>query len=262
MERCIDVVRAVGGRLFVVHMTTSEGVEMIAAPGGLDILAETCTHYLVFTDDMLRRPDGIKWICSPPLRQADQDALWQGGCDGRRPGHLRRRGLFVGGDLLRAGPLRPPVPTACRASSPVSSCSYSEGVAKGRLSLPRFVEIVAGNPARASSACRAKARCCPATTPTSVLDPTVKWTMGQANSHSPNDWHAYEGRAITGKIASLQPGPVDRRRQRAWRSPQALPQARPAAMSGAPRPECSMQIQSRPVSDQSDRHGGRRTVAG
>ncbi|MEZ4716122.1 MAG: hypothetical protein R2851_08535 [Caldilineaceae bacterium] len=75
-----------------------------------------------------------------------------------------------------------------------------------------------------------------------LLDPTVKWTMGQANSHSPNDC-THEGRAITGKIASLSRGQliVDGNAPGGAQL-QALPQARPAAMSGAPRPECSMQI--------------------
>ena len=87
------MVRDVGGRLFIVHMTTAEGVDMVGAArgDGLDVLAETCTHYLVFTEEMLRREDGIKWICSPPLRdQATQDRLWAGLRDGRSdPGHLR-----------------------------------------------------------------------------------------------------------------------------------------------------------------------------
>jgi len=83
---CIQMVRDVGGRLFIVHLTTAEGVALVGAARGegLDVLAETCTHYLVLTDEALRRKDGIKWICSPPLRdQAAQDALWQGVKDGR-----------------------------------------------------------------------------------------------------------------------------------------------------------------------------------
>ena len=33
-----------------------------------------------------------------------------------------------------------------------------------------------------------------------LFDPTARWTMGQAHSHSCNDWHAYEGVEVTGKI--------------------------------------------------------------
>ena len=36
-----------------------------------------------------------------------------------------------------------------------------------------------------------------------LFDPTATWTMGQANSHSSNDWHAYEGIDVTGKIQKV-----------------------------------------------------------
>ncbi len=69
IHRCIQLVRETGGRLFIVHMATADGAELVGAARaeGLDVIAETCTHYLVFTDKMLERGDGIKWICSPPL---------------------------------------------------------------------------------------------------------------------------------------------------------------------------------------------------
>jgi dihydropyrimidinase len=36
-----------------------------------------------------------------------------------------------------------------------------------------------------------------------LFDPSAKWTMGQATSHSCNDWHAYEGIEMTGKIQQV-----------------------------------------------------------
>ena len=36
-----------------------------------------------------------------------------------------------------------------------------------------------------------------------LFDPTATWTMGQANSHSSNDWHAYEGIEVTGNIQKV-----------------------------------------------------------
>jgi dihydropyrimidinase len=36
-----------------------------------------------------------------------------------------------------------------------------------------------------------------------LFDPHTKWTMGQENSHSNNDWHAYEGIQVTGKIRKV-----------------------------------------------------------
>ncbi|MBN2264285.1 MAG: amidohydrolase family protein, partial [Candidatus Aminicenantes bacterium] len=86
IARAIEAAREARGRLFIVHMATAEGIDLVAAARaeGVDVRAETCTHYLVFTEDMLARDDGIKWICSPPLRTAAiRDRLWEAVADGR-----------------------------------------------------------------------------------------------------------------------------------------------------------------------------------
>ncbi len=46
---------------------------------GLNMMGETCPQYLFFTEEDLRREDGAKWVCSPPMRSmADNRQLWQG----------------------------------------------------------------------------------------------------------------------------------------------------------------------------------------
>jgi dihydropyrimidinase len=86
IRRVVNMARDTGGRFFIVHLASDEGLDLVTAARakGIDITAETCTHYLIFTDQMLQRDDGIKWICSPPLRnQTIQEALWNGVIDGR-----------------------------------------------------------------------------------------------------------------------------------------------------------------------------------
>jgi dihydropyrimidinase len=47
------------------------------------MMGETCPQYLFFTIEQLRRPDGDKWVCSPPLRsEEDNQRLWEGLRDG------------------------------------------------------------------------------------------------------------------------------------------------------------------------------------
>jgi dihydropyrimidinase len=36
-----------------------------------------------------------------------------------------------------------------------------------------------------------------------LFDPKAEWRMGQANSHSCNDWHAYEDFDLTGKVKKV-----------------------------------------------------------
>jgi dihydropyrimidinase len=187
-------------------MTTAEGVDMVGAARGegLDVLAETCTHFLVFTDDMLHREDGLKWICSPPLRnQAAQDYLWEGLKDGRVIQVTSDDAAYTW-EATQYGKDRFDLcPNGMPGIEPRFTILYSEGVAKGRISLPRFAEIVSTTPARVFGMPN-KGTLLPGADADIVLfDPTIKWTMGQATSHSSNDWHAYEGINVTGKIQKV-----------------------------------------------------------
>jgi dihydropyrimidinase len=207
IARCINMVREVGGRLFIVHLTTSQGVAMIGAARGegLDLLAETCTHYLIFTEQMLRRQDGLKWICSPPLRtQTAQEQLWRGLADGRLSQVTSDDAAYTWEATLYGRDRFDLCPNGMGGVEPRFHLLFSAGVAQGRISLPRFVELVATNPARIFGLYPQKGTLMPGADADVVLfDPTARWTMGQANSHSNNDWHAYEGLEITGKIRQV-----------------------------------------------------------
>ncbi|MCJ8308810.1 MAG: dihydropyrimidinase [Rhizobiaceae bacterium] len=69
--------------VMIFHVSTREGVDTVRAARarGAPVWAETCTHYLLMTEEVLDKPglEGAKWMCSPPQREeADQQALWQG----------------------------------------------------------------------------------------------------------------------------------------------------------------------------------------
>ena len=70
-----------GASLFVVHVTCAAAAAEVEAAQqrGAHVSAETCTQYLVNTIDDLRRPgvEGVRYICSPPLRDAsNHEPLW------------------------------------------------------------------------------------------------------------------------------------------------------------------------------------------
>jgi dihydropyrimidinase len=208
IERAIDMVHDIGGRVFIVHMTTAEGVEMVgkARGQGLEIVAETCTHYLMYTEAVLNLgQESLKWICSPPLRdQVAQDRLWQGLADGR-VGQVTSDDAAYSWEATLYGRERfDRCPNGMPGIEPRFQLLYSEGVATGRLSLPRFVELVSTNPAYLFGMYPQKGALLPgADADIVLLDPYQKWTMGQTNSHSCNDWHAYEGVEVTGKIEKV-----------------------------------------------------------
>ena len=82
VERLCRFAEYLNQPVMLFHISTREAIESIAAAKarGVPIWAETCPHYLLMTEDVLKKPglEGAKWMCSPPQRtSADQEALWQ-----------------------------------------------------------------------------------------------------------------------------------------------------------------------------------------
>ena len=83
VERDIALVREVGCKYHVCHISTKESVELVrkAKAEGLAVTCETGPHYLVLTDMELEN-DG-RYKMNPPIRTAaDRDALIAGLLDG------------------------------------------------------------------------------------------------------------------------------------------------------------------------------------
>jgi dihydropyrimidinase len=204
---CIQLARETGARLFIVHMATDEGVELVGAARaeGLDVIAETCTHYLIFTDKMLERDDGIKWICSPPLRsQSIQDKLWTGLRDGRISMVTSDDAAYSWEAKLYGAERFDECPNGIPGIETRLVLLYSEGVAKGRLTLPRLVELVSTSPACLFGLSPQKGTLYPGSDADIVLfDPSAKWTMSQKTHHMATDWTAYEDIEVTGKIVKV-----------------------------------------------------------
>jgi len=200
----INMARNTGAKFFVVHLASDGGLELITAARaeGLDVTAETCTHYLMFTEDVLEREDGIKWICSPPLREKSvQDTLWRG----LQAGHIA---MVTSDDAAYSWEAKlygidrfDKCPNGLPGVETRLQMLYSEGVAKGRLSLSHFVELVSTAPARLFGLAPSKGSLIPGADADVVLfDPAATWTMGQDTLHMGADWSAYEDIEVTGKI--------------------------------------------------------------
>lgn len=207
IRRIVAMAEDTGGRFFNVHLASAEGLDLItdARARGLDITAETCTHYLCFTDQMLERDDGIKWICSPPLRdRATQERLWEGLIDDRIAMVTSDDAAYSWEAKLYGKDRFDKCPNGIPGIEPRVHLLYSEGVAKGRLTLPRFVEIVSTAPARLFGMAAHKGALIEgADADVLLFDPEARWVMGQDTLHMATDWSAYEGIEITGKILKV-----------------------------------------------------------
>ena len=83
IARDLELVKEIGVKYHVCHISTKESVEIIrkAKAEGVDVTCETGPHYLVMDDSMLREEGRFKM--NPPLRsREDRDALVAGILDG------------------------------------------------------------------------------------------------------------------------------------------------------------------------------------
>lgn len=80
IEAVIDAARRTGARAHILHLSSAQALETIAAAKqeGIALTVETCPHYLVLASEEI--PDGATTHkCAPPIRgSANRDALWWG----------------------------------------------------------------------------------------------------------------------------------------------------------------------------------------
>lgn len=147
IRRVIYLAKVTGCRIHICHIACHEGVEEVikAREEGVDVTCETCTHYLYFTTDEL---DAIGPVvkCSPPIRDAEQKAgLWE---------HTLHGGLdFITSDHSPCTPDLKDKANAFEAWGGISGVQnnvdilFDEGVQKRGLSLKKFADLIATNPA-------------------------------------------------------------------------------------------------------------------
>ena len=156
-RKAIEMARRADAPLYIVHLSCAEALDAVAEAKarGEPVFAETCPHYLTFTDALYADPDEaevIKRVISPPLRTAaDVDELWAG---------LREGILDVVGsdhvpdrlDTEKAVPA-PPFPEISNGGPGVETLLgivFSEGVAAGGSPSSAWPRCWPGRP-RASS---------------------------------------------------------------------------------------------------------------
>ena len=84
IERDIDLVREVGGKLHILHISVRRGIELVrqAKAEGLSVTSEACPHHFLLTDEDVPIL-GSAGKMSPPLRSADdREAVIEGLVDG------------------------------------------------------------------------------------------------------------------------------------------------------------------------------------
>jgi dihydropyrimidinase len=204
IQRVVDLMREQPAPVYIVHASTAESVQIVqtAQSQGDPIHCETCTHYLVLTEDQLNTKLGHLFICSPPLRtQRDIDALWRAARVGPVEIVSSDDAGLPSTDRTRLSEGRfDKVPNGMPGVEPRLTMLYTEGVRKDRISLPRLVSLTATNPARYFGLFPQKGSLTPGSDADIVLfDPDFEWTMSAEALHMNTDFCPFEGRQVFGK---------------------------------------------------------------
>ena len=204
INRVIYLNRMADSRLFIAHLSTKEGLELIhsAQTRGEKVLAETCTHYLTLTEEMYKGEDGARFICSPPLRsQADINTLWEGIRDGSisiissdHCGFSLQQKALGDGNFSQT-------PNGLPGIEVRLPIIHTEGVLKKKISLNRMVEVLSTNAAKTFGLYPHKGTIQPGSDADLVImDPTKEYTISSKMLHGAVDWTPYENMKVVGSV--------------------------------------------------------------
>lgn len=210
IARAAALAREASAPLYVVHLSSSEGLEAVRAArtGGADVRVETCPQYLFLDAGRLATggDEGQDFVCAPPLRgRADRDALWaalgSGEIDLVSTDHCpftrsaRRRGTAEDGE--RWSDFRQ-IPGGLPGLETRVALVY-QGVRNGHFGLGRWVELVAGAPARLFGLGHRKGAVrAGLDADLVVFDPEASKQLTAASLHSRADHSPYEELQVTG----------------------------------------------------------------
>ncbi len=203
--RAIALAEMAGAPIYIVHMSCNDALEKVreARDRGLPVYAETCPQYLYLSLDNFDAPgfEGAKYVFTPPLREKwHQEKLW----NGLKRDHLQvvstdhcpfcfKEQKEMGRDDFTK------IPNGGPGVEHRMSLIYSGGVAGGRFSVNRFVELVSTTPAKLFGLYPRKGTIAVGSDADLVIfDPKRKHTISAKTHHMRVDYSMFEGIEVTG----------------------------------------------------------------
>jgi len=203
--RAIALAEMAGAPVYIVHLSCNDALEKVreARDRGVPVYAETCPQYLYLSLDNFDVPDfeGAKYVFTPPLREKwHQEKLW----NGLKRDHLqvvstdhcpfcfKEQKELGRGDFTK-------IPNGGPGVEHRLSLIYSGGVAAGRFSVNRFVELVSTTPAKLFGLYPRKGTIAVGSDADIVIfDPDRKHTISAKTHHMRVDYSMFEGIEVTG----------------------------------------------------------------
>jgi dihydropyrimidinase len=204
-SRAIALAEMAGAPIYIVHLSCNDALEKVreARDRGLPVYAETCPQYLYLSIENFDAPgfEGAKFVFTPPLREKwHQEKLWNGlKCDHLQvvstdhcPFCFKEQKELGRDDFTK-------IPNGGPGVEHRMSLIYSGGVASGRFSANRFVELVSTMPAKLFGLYPRKGTIAVGSDADLVIfDPERKQTISAKTHHMRVDYSMFEGIQVTG----------------------------------------------------------------
>jgi len=151
INRALMMAEITKAPLYVVHVSTRQGAELIkkAKAENIKVFAETCPHYLLLDDEVYQKKNNPEiYIMSPPLRKKqDRDYLWKALSNGTIDIISTDHCSFLLKDKINKSNFTR-VPNGIAGLETRLSLLFTYGVLDSKISVNRFVELTAANPAK------------------------------------------------------------------------------------------------------------------
>ncbi len=207
--RLLDLARLVDTPVYVVHLSCQEALARVqqAQQRGQLAFAETCIQYLTL-DESLYQQEGFeaaKWVFSPPLRsKADQEALWQALRQGQVHTVATDHCPFCTDQKAMGMDDFTQIPNGMPGVQHRMELLFSEGVAKGRLSLEEFVSLTSTQAAKLFGLHPRKGTLMVgADADLVIFDPNHSHTLSAQTHAMRCDYSAFEGWVVQGKARTV-----------------------------------------------------------
>ena len=203
-NRFAQMAQYTGCPAYIVHLTCEGALNAVRDTGkrNYQIMAETCIQYLLLDASLYEKDfEGAKWVMSPPLRlKKDQNALWAGINQGLLQVVATDHCPFMWEQKLMGKDDFSKIPNGHPAIENRIELLYSEGVAKGKISLNKFVEVSSTNAAKIFGMFPKKGTIAVGSdADILIFDPNARHKLSADTHHMNVDYSGYEGWEVEGK---------------------------------------------------------------
>ncbi|WP_274651683.1 dihydropyrimidinase [Paenibacillus humicola] len=202
MAALMTLIEHTGTPSLFVHMSTKSARPLMnAAKRRLPVFAEVCPHYLALTQDRYSDDNGENYICSPPIReQEEQDGLWEMVCDGTVDVINSDHCCYDTEQKRKYKDFFPKAPNGVPGIETRGTVLYSEGVAKGKIGMNRFVDLVSTKASKLMGLYPRKGVIkVGSDADIVVFDPDPRYAITSGALHMQTNYTPFEGLMVSGK---------------------------------------------------------------